>query len=171
MRSEDVAFNDTLTTPTSHRQIRVGREIPQSPTRRVSLSRPSPIPCNVAGVSRGRIPITVPSTGLHGWTYADYFLWSGSFHSAFDSVGESLYVSEPKRLRSSSGHGGDWRTGVDFQRDGSFTHHSRRLSCPWGRDPWGTRNCFVSCPYSFPQHCMPYRLSVGAGLFTNLLDW
>jgi hypothetical protein len=29
-------------------------------------SRPSPIPCNVAGVSRGRIPITVPSTCLHG---------------------------------------------------------------------------------------------------------
>ncbi len=27
---------------------------------------------------------------------------------------------------------------------------------------------FVSCPYSFPQHCMPYRLSVGAGLFSNL---
>ncbi len=51
---------------------------------------------------------------------------------------------------------------------GSFTHSARRLSCPWGRDPWGTRNCFVSCPYSFPQHCMPYRLSVGAGLFTNL---
>ena len=51
---------------------------------------------------------------------------------------------------------------------GSFTHSARRLSCPWGRDPWGTRNCFVSCPYSFPQHCMPYRLSVGAGLFTSL---
>ncbi len=29
-------------------------------------SRPSPIPCNVAGVSRGRIPITVHSTCLHG---------------------------------------------------------------------------------------------------------
>jgi hypothetical protein len=26
---------------------------------------------------------------------------------------------------------------------------------------------FVSCPYSFPQHCMSYRLSVGAGLFIN----
>ncbi len=34
---------------------------------------------------------------------------------------------------------------------------------------WGTRNIsFVSCVYSFPQHCMPYRLSVAAGLFTNL---
>jgi hypothetical protein len=83
--------------------------------------------------------------------------------------GESLYVSEPKRLRSSSGHGGDWRTGVDFQRAGSFTHSALRLSCPWGRDPWGTRNCFVSCPYSFPQHCMPYRLSVGAGLLQPFL--
>ncbi len=57
---------------------------------------------------------------------------------------------------------------MDFQRAGSFTHSAPRLSCPWGRDPWGTRNCFVSCPYSFPQHCMPYRLSVGAGLFTSL---
>ncbi len=26
---------------------------------------------------------------------------------------------------------------------------------------------FVSCPYFFPQYCMPYRLSVGSGLFTN----
>jgi hypothetical protein len=26
---------------------------------------------------------------------------------------------------------------------------------------------FVSCPYYFPQHCMSYRLSIGAGLFTN----
>ncbi len=58
---------------------------------------------------------------------------------------------------------------MDFQHAGSFTHNATRLSCPWGRDPWGTRNIsFVSCPYSFPQHCMPYRLSVGAGLFTNL---
>jgi hypothetical protein len=31
-----------------------------------SLSRPPPIPCNVTGVSRGRIPITVSSTCLHG---------------------------------------------------------------------------------------------------------
>ena len=29
---------------------------------------------------------------------------------------------------------------------------------------------FVSCPYSFPQHCMSYRFSVGTELFTNLLD-
>ena len=35
LRSEDVAFNRTLTTPTPQRQIRVGREIPQFPTRRV----------------------------------------------------------------------------------------------------------------------------------------
>jgi hypothetical protein len=31
----------------------------------------------------------------------------------------SLYVLETKRLRSSSGHGVDWRTGVDFQHTGS----------------------------------------------------
>ena len=30
---------------------------------------------------------------------------------------------------------------------------------------------FVSCPYSFPQHCIPYRLSVGVGLFTNPYFW
>ncbi len=30
---------------------------------------------------------------------------------------------------------------------------------------------FVSCPYFFPQHCMPYRLSVGTGLFTNAFFW
>jgi hypothetical protein len=66
LRSEDVAFNGTLTTPTPQRKICVGREIPQFPARRVSLSRPSPIPCNVAAVSRGRIPITVSSTCLHG---------------------------------------------------------------------------------------------------------
>jgi hypothetical protein len=35
----------------------------------------------------------------------------------------------------------------------------------------GGLGVFVSCPYSFPQHCMSYRLSVGTGLFTNLLDW
>jgi hypothetical protein len=51
----------------------------------------------------------------------------------------SLYVSEPKRLRSSSGDVVVWRTGVDFQHDGSFTHSVKFLSCPWGRDPWGTR--------------------------------
>ena len=27
---------------------------------------------------------------------------------------------------------------------------------------------FVSSSYSLPQNCMPYRLSVGAGLLTNL---
>jgi hypothetical protein len=52
------------------------------------------------------------------WDVKGYFLWSDCFHSAFDSAGESLYVSESKRLRSSSGHGGGWRTGVDFQHDG-----------------------------------------------------
>ena len=30
---------------------------------------------------------------------------------------------------------------------------------------------FVSCPYSFPQHCMPYRLSVGAGLLQPFFGW
>ena len=72
------------------------------------------------------------------------------------TLGVLLYVSETKGLRSSCGHGVDWRTGVDFQHTGSFTHITKFLSCPWERDPWGTRNIsFVSCPYSFPQHCMP----------------
>ena len=71
---------------------------------------------------------------------------------------------------------------MDFQHTGSFPHSVQRLSYPWGRDPWGPMGRdhgdvthgsrgsreFVSSSYSFPQHCMPYRLSVGAGLFTNL---
>jgi hypothetical protein len=36
----------------------------------------------------------------------------------------SSYVSVSTRLRSSSGHGVDWRTGVDCQRTGSFTKES-----------------------------------------------
>jgi hypothetical protein len=44
-----------------------------------------------------------------------------------------------KGLRSSSGHGGDRRTGVDFQCAGSFTHRTKIRSYPWGRVPWGTR--------------------------------
>ena len=82
----------------------------------------------------------------------------------------SLYVSEPKRLRSSSGHGGGWRTGVDFQHAESFTHSSKILSCPWGRDPWGTRRvCELSVFLATALYAL--RLSVGAGLFTNLFDW
>ncbi len=83
----------------------------------------------------------------------------------------SLYVSEPKRLRSSSGHGVGWRTGVDFQHAGSFTHSAKFLSCPWGRDPWGTRRvCELSV--FLPTALYALRLSVGAGLFTNhLFDW
>jgi hypothetical protein len=53
-------------------------------------SRPSPIPCNVTGVSQGSIPITVTSTCLHGGTQSDYFLWAGCSHSVFDTTGESL---------------------------------------------------------------------------------
>jgi hypothetical protein len=105
-----------------------------------SPTRPSPIPCNVSGVSRGRIPITVSSTCLHrGELNRTTFLWSDCSQSVFDSAGESLYASDPTRLTSSSGHGGDWRTGVDFQHTGSFTHSVKHLSCPWGREPWGTR--------------------------------
>ncbi len=55
----------------------------------------------------------------------------------------SLYVSEPKRLRSSSGHGVGWRTGVV---------------------------CELSV--FLPTALYALRLSVGAGLFTNhLFDW
>ena len=58
----------------------------------------------------------------------------------------SPYVSVPTRLRSSSGHGVDWRTGLDVQRAGSFTHSAKLLSCPWGREyqfvmlRWGNRD-------------------------------
>jgi hypothetical protein len=80
----------------------------------------------------------------------------------------SLYVSETKRLRSSSGHGVGWRTGVDFQDAGSFTHNVKFLSCPWGRDPWGTRRvCELSV--FLPTSLYVLRLSVGSGLFTNYL--
>ena len=87
--------------------------------------------------------------------------------SVFGAEVVSSYVSGPTRLRSSSGHGVDWRTGVDFQHTGSFTH-SPKLQV-WGRDPWGTRNIsFVSRPYFFPQNCMSCSLSVGTGLLNNL---
>jgi hypothetical protein len=49
----------------------------------------------------------------------------------------SPYVSVPTRLRSSSGHGVDWRTGGDFQHAGSFIHSDKILSCPWGRETTG----------------------------------
>ena len=47
------------------------------------------------------------------------------------TLGVLLHVSQTKRLRSSSGHGVDWRTGVNFQHPGSFTHNVKFLSCPW----------------------------------------
>ncbi len=80
----------------------------------------------------------------------------------------SLYISETKKLRSSSGHGVDWRTGVDFQYTGSFTHIVCRVH---GDVTHGGLGGFVSYPYFFPQHRMSY-LSVGTGLFTNhFFDW
>ena len=53
--SEDVALNDTMTTPTCKDGCVIGTPFPRS----------SPHPCNVAGVSRGRIPITVHLMRLH----------------------------------------------------------------------------------------------------------
>ena len=47
-------------------------------------------------------------------------------------------------------------------------HTALRVCRAHGDVTHGGLGEFVSCPYSFPQHCMPYRLSVGAGLFTNL---
>ena len=38
------------------------------------------------------------------------------------TLGVTSYFSEPTRLRSSSGHWVDWRTGLDCQHAGSFTH-------------------------------------------------
>jgi hypothetical protein len=59
LRSEDVVFNGTLTTPTSPKTDSCWSGDPTTPG---VDSRTSPIPCNVTGVSRGRIPITVSST-------------------------------------------------------------------------------------------------------------
>jgi hypothetical protein len=54
-----------------------------------------------------------------------------------------LYVSGPKRIRSSSGHGIDWRTGVtsELQWTASTLGHTQRQASvvPWGRDSWGTQ--------------------------------
>ncbi len=76
----------------------------------------------------------------------------------------SPYVSGPTRIGSSAGHGVDYRTGWDVHHSGSITLSVKLLSCPWGRDPWGTRNIsFVSRPYSFPQYCMSYVFPVDQG--------
>ena len=140
----------------------------------------SPNPCNVTGVSRGRIPITVYLMHLREfgppWTRSTRAVWifqnprvlvaPRGFEFGVRNGVVSPYVSEPKRLRPSFGHGVDWRTGVDVQHAGSFTHSAKLLSCPWGRDPWGTRNIsFVSRPYSFPQHCMPYGSPLEQGCY------
>jgi hypothetical protein len=53
--SEDVALNGTLTTPRCIGRCVIGTPLPRS----------SPHPCNVTGVSRGRIPITVHLMRLH----------------------------------------------------------------------------------------------------------
>ena len=55
LSSEDVAFNGTLTTPSCQGGCVIGTPHPRS----------SPHPCNVAGASRGRIPITVHLMRLH----------------------------------------------------------------------------------------------------------
>ena len=134
--------------------------------------RSSPHPCNVAGVSRGRIPITVHLMRLHEfgplWTRStrDHVVMYEFIQNPRVLVTHrcckfgvrsgvvSLYVSDPKRLRSSSGHGVGWRTGVDFQHTGSFTHSAKFLSYP-GDVTHGGLGEFVSCPYFFPQHYMP----------------
>ena len=111
-------------------------------------------PCNEPGVSRGRIPITVYLMVLREfappWTRSTrdersfqnprVLVVPRGFEFGVRSGVVSPYVSKPPRLSPSFGHGVDWRTGVDIQRAGSFTHSAKFLSCPWGRDPWGTRN-------------------------------
>ena len=104
------------------------------------------------------LPRSSPHLEVHLCTYSTPEVAS----SVFGTETVSSYVSGPTRLRSSSGHGVDWRTG--FQDTVSFTHIVNLLSCPWGRDPWFTRNIsFVSRPYFFPHHCIPDRLSIGTG--------
>jgi hypothetical protein len=55
LSSEDVSLNGTLTTPSSKDGGVIGTPLPTS----------SPHPCNVTGVLRRRIPITVHLMRLH----------------------------------------------------------------------------------------------------------
>ncbi len=63
-------------------------------------------------------------------------------------------------------HVKEWRKSMSRNEE----NHSFVL-IPWHVKEWRKSfictEGFVSCPYFFPQYCMPYRLSVGAGLFTN----
>ena len=141
MSSEDVALNGTLTTPTCQGGCMIGTPLPRS----------SPSPCNETGGFTGKNT----NNGALDATSRIQVLWTRSTHAVsaptctcstlvarlgVRSGVVSPYVSEPTRLRPSFGHGVDWRTGVDVQHTGSFTHRAKLLSCPWGRDPWGTRN-------------------------------
>jgi hypothetical protein len=62
--------------------------------------------------------------------------WS-SVQVRSSDLGVSKYVSVTTRLRSSSGHGLEWRTGMDCQCSGSFTNITKFLSFSRGRDPGG----------------------------------
>jgi hypothetical protein len=59
-----------------------------------------------------------------------------------------------------------WKKTVIFQSTKLFYYESRKREVN-GDVTHGGLGGFVSCPYFFPQHCIPYRLSVGTGLFTN----
>ena len=83
--------------------------------------------------------------------------------SAFGAETVSPYVSVPTRRRSSSGHGIDWRTGVDCQCTGSFTQCQPSV-VTMGTWPMGDpEEHFVNSSYHLPHHCMTYRFSVGEG--------
>ena len=82
----------------------------------------------------------------------------------FDTGGVT-YVSESKRLRSSSGHGVDWRTGWTSITPGHI-HTAPNFCRVHGDVTHGETGGFVNSPYSFPQYCICYWLSVGTGLFT-----
>ena len=64
LRSEDVPFTGTLTTPTPQRRIRAGREIPQFPTLRVFPLSTLPDTLDVKTVL-----LTGLLTGIQDWKY------------------------------------------------------------------------------------------------------
>jgi hypothetical protein len=103
LRSEDVTFNGTMTTPTSPKTDSCWS---RDPTVSHSSDVPSLDPPRYHVMWSGKYTNNRAPDVSSRVNQSDYFLWSGRSHSASDTTRESIYVSEPKRLRSSSGHGG-----------------------------------------------------------------
>ena len=86
----------------------------------------------------------------------------------FDAGGVTICLSpETKALVRSR-----WLTGGRGWTSSTLDHlHTAPSFCrAHGDVTHGGFGEFVSCPYLFPQSCMPFRLSVGARLFLNLVE-